>query len=55
MKKKPICYTFGECIFGNDRFLKRFLSLLSLFIIGNIGVVDPKQDPAFLFFKASFP
>ena len=47
MKKKPICYTFGECIFGNDRFLKRFLSLLSLFIIGNIGVVVAQEVPKF--------
>ena len=47
MKKKPICYTFGECIFGNVRFLKRFLSLLSLFIIGNIGVVMAQEVPKF--------
>ena len=47
MKKKPIYYTFRECIFGNDRFLKRFLSLLSLFVIGNIGVVMAQEVPKF--------
>lgn len=47
MKKKPICYTFRECIFGNNRFLKRFLSLLSLFVIGNIGVVMAQEVPKF--------
>ncbi|MFR1239836.1 MAG: carboxypeptidase-like regulatory domain-containing protein [Butyricimonas faecihominis] len=47
MKKKPIYYTFRECIFGNNRFLKRFLSLLSLFVIGNIGVVMAQEVPKF--------
>ena len=47
MKKKPIYYTFRECIFGNDRFLKRFLSLLSLFVIGNIGIVMAQEVPKF--------
>lgn len=47
MKKKPIYCTFRECIFGKNRFLERFLSLLSLLVIGNIGVIMAQEVPKF--------
>ena len=47
MKKKPICYTFRECIFRNAGFFKRFLGLLSLLVIGNIGIVMAQEVPKF--------
>ena len=47
MKKKPICYTFRECIFRNAGFFKRFLGLLSLLVIGNIGIVMAQDVPKF--------
>lgn len=47
MKKKPIYCTFRECIFGKNRFLERFLSLLSLLVIGNIGIIMAQEVPKF--------
>lgn len=47
MKKKPIYYTFSGCIFGKDRFLQRFLCLLFLFVLCNVGIVMAQEATKF--------
>ena len=47
MKKKPIHRSFKERIFRNDSFLRRFLGLLSLLVIGNVGITVAQAVPKF--------
>ena len=47
MKKKPIHRSFKERIFRNDSFLRRFLGLLSLLVIGNVGITMAQAVPKF--------
>ncbi len=47
MKKKPIHRSFRERIFRNDSFLRRFLGLLSLLVIGNVGITMAQAVPKF--------
>ncbi|MBC5621272.1 MULTISPECIES: SusC/RagA family TonB-linked outer membrane protein [Butyricimonas] len=47
MKKKPIHCSLKERIFRNDRFLRQFLALLSLLVIGNVGITVAQAVPKF--------
>lgn len=47
MKKKPIWSSFKKSIFKYDKFLRRFLWLLSLLVFVNVGVTVAQSVPKF--------
>ncbi|WP_065219385.1 MULTISPECIES: SusC/RagA family TonB-linked outer membrane protein [Butyricimonas] len=47
MEKKPIHRSPGERIFRNGSFLRRFLGILSLLVIGNVGITMAQAVPKF--------
>ena len=47
MEKKPIHRSPGERIFRNGSFLRRFLGLLSLLVIGNVEITMAQAVPKF--------